>query len=942
VTIKYFNVKNGLLTGNITLNAGNGNVVANTFVGNLSVTGLANLGSVSNVKIQGGSTGQVLSTDGTGNLSWVTQSGGGGGETGNIVLNSFNGDGEQTQFTLTATPTSEDYTTINIDGVSQLHTSYTLLGNIITFSAPPASGAVIEVMTFNMGSGGGTSNIVLAGSNTQIQFNDNGNLGASTSLTFNKSTNTFSTGNIVANNISITGNILPTVANVYSLGSESLYFKDVYIGPGSLYINGQKVLEQAANTIVVSADLNQSVRLSTSGTGRIELLPTGTGVIQVDGTLQINGSKSIISDNGSKIKFGSTIGVDALTTNSDTGDLNISGSNTGNVRVNDDLVVTGNLTVQGNTANLSVTHLVTQDNIIEINAEVTGTPNAEINSGIRVLRGDLNPVQLRWNELLDRWQVTNDTTNYITLVGTDDNGNILLGNNAFSNNLVVSGNGVFGGNLTVNGNLTYINVDTLRIQDPVIELGSGANGNALTTNDGKDRGTLLHYYTTQPVNAFMGWDNSNSEFAFGSNVTISDEVVTFNSLGNVRANHFIGNGSQLTDVAALTAQTVITNAQPNITSVGLLTSLSVGPNSSITLTGTTGFVRANSIQGIDGVNAIFPAYNNVSGSVGIQTDLTIGVNGTGNLVANAGKAIFGNANSVVITGGTSGQVLSTDGTGNLSWITQSGGSASISVSSNGNVLTNTVSSFNFTGNGVSTTNTGDNVTVTINSTAGGGASVSVSETAPVSPTNGDLWLDSSSMTLYIYYTDTDGSQWVQVSDGDSPVINSQVLANFNTREYTGDGNTTQFTVSSGLYESGVIVTENGILQLPTVDYTIADTTLTFTTAPASNVQIQIREIAFTNIWQEVTTTTYQAVKGQKLFVDCSSANVTVTLPALPVMGDEVTIVDATGTAATNNITVDRNGNKITGLTENLTIDINDAAITLAYYNSARGWLVVNK
>lgn len=171
---------------------------------------------------------------------------------------------------------------------------------------------------------------------------------------------------------------------------------------------------------------------------------------------------------------------------------------------------------------------------------------------------------------------------------------------------------------------------------------------------------------------------------------------------------------------------------------------------------------------------------------------------------------------------------------------------------------------------------------------------------------------------------------------------SQVLATFNTREYTGDGTTTEFTVSSGLFSSGVIVTENGIVQTPETDYTISGTTLTFTNAPAPNIQIQIREISFSNIWKEVNTSTHQAVKGQRLFVDTSTGNVTVTLPALPTLGDEVTIVDATGNAATNNIIVDRNGSKITGLSDNLTIDINDAAITLAYYNTTRGWLVVSK
>jgi hypothetical protein len=46
---------------------------------NLVVTGLANLGTVSNITITGGLTGQVLTTNGSGVLSWSTATGGGGG-----------------------------------------------------------------------------------------------------------------------------------------------------------------------------------------------------------------------------------------------------------------------------------------------------------------------------------------------------------------------------------------------------------------------------------------------------------------------------------------------------------------------------------------------------------------------------------------------------------------------------------------------------------------------------------------------------------------------------------------------------------------------------------------------------------------------------------------------------------------------------------------------
>ena len=63
-----------------------------------------------------------------------------------------------------------------------------------------------------------------------------------------------------------------------------------------------------------------------------------------------------------------------------------------------------------------------------------------------------------------------------------------------------------------------------------------------------------------------------------------------------------------------------------------------------------------------------------------------------------------------------------------------------------------------------------------------------------------------------------------------------------TRNATGDGSTVAFTVTSGTAVDNVLVMENGIVQKPTSDYTISGTTLTFTTAPASAVAIQIREL----------------------------------------------------------------------------------------------------
>ena len=305
----------------------------------------------------------------------------------------------------------------------------------------------------------------------------------------------------------------------------------------------------------------------------------------------------------------------------------------------------------------------------------------------------------------------------------------------------VSGDALITGNLTVSGTTEYTNVTNLYVKDPIIELGGGANNTPLTNNDGKDRGTLLHYYTTGVVDAFMGWDNSNGEFGFGNNVSVTNEVVTWNNYGNIRAGYFIGNGSTLTNITganitgnapfagtanyantanavtganvsgqvgnALIAGTVYTNAQPNITSVGTLSNLSVTGNSSAGNIKTDNLLYANGVAWSFGstysntnVAAYLPTYTgnvsanyfigngatltyitgaNVTGyvpnaaaantagtvttnaqpnitSVGTLTSLTV----TGNV--NAGNAIIGSGTGGTISGGNlvSANYVSTD------------------------------------------------------------------------------------------------------------------------------------------------------------------------------------------------------------------------------------------------------------------------------------------
>ena len=62
---------------------------------------------------------------------------------------------------------------------------------------------------------------------------------------------------------------------------------------------------------------------------------------------------------------------------------------------------------------------------------------------------------------------------------------------------------------------------------------------------------------------------------------------------------------------------------------------------------------------------------------------------------------------------------------------------------------------------------------------------------------------------------------------------------------TGDGSTTGFTIDSGRTVEDVMVSVNGVTLVPTTDYTISGTTLTFTTAPAASAEISIRYLRLT-------------------------------------------------------------------------------------------------
>jgi len=93
----------------------------------------------------------------------------------------------------------------------------------------------------------------------------------------------------------------------------------------------------------------------------------------------------------------------------------------------------------------------------------------------------------------------------------------------------------------------------------------------------------------------------------------------------------------------------------------------------------------------------------------------------------------------------------------------------------------------------------------------------------------------------------------------------------------------------------------------------------------------------------IKTANFTATSDTGYFVDTSSNTINVTLPASPSTGEEVHVIDSSNSAATNNITIVRNGNPIASSATDLTVAVNGAAFRLIWSGSSTfGWVLMNK
>ena len=386
----------------------------------------------------------------------------------------------------------------------------------------------------------------------------------------------------------VASNIVPTSNNVFTLGSPTAQWASVYLSANTLYLGTTPLSANASsNTLVIgnSTVVTANPTGTSSTTGNMQVVGNVTGSnLLTSGLLSATGNifGNVYIGNGAVLTSltGSAV-VGAVA--SATGALTAATVTT---------AAQPNITSVGTLSSLSVTANITGGNLI-----TTGTASI---SGFTI------------------------SANTITSAGPT----LTIDPNASGG---IDGNVVIQGNLVVNGNMTYINSNNITTNDLTINMANNAATATAANGGGIGVGPAGSEYISLTYNSASNiWVASNGLSVQG----------TIQGSGNISGNVHIGNGAGLTSLvganitgtvanatyalssgsAVGTAATVTTAAQPNITSVGTLTSVT-----SSGLISTTGNIVGVSYLGTT---------VSVSGNVNSGNVLTAGaVSATGNIIS---------------------------------------------------------------------------------------------------------------------------------------------------------------------------------------------------------------------------------------------------------------------------------------------------------------------
>ena len=215
--------------------------------------------------------------------------------------------------------------------------------------------------------------------------------------------------------------------------------------------------------------------------------------------------------------------------------------------------------------------------------------------------------------------------------------------------------------------------------------------------------------------------------------------------------------------------------------------------------------------------------------------------------------------------------------------------------------------------------------------------------------NSGTWGDKTNTNLNLLQQAIAGYQSIALTSTNTTLVMTDATIS--------DARNATIELTGTLSGATTVVIPNGIEKVYNIiDSTAhANNTLTFKTASGTGVLLaqgnrhvlysdgtNVGELIESKVWRAATTTvTVQA--GAQILANTSTAAWTLTLPASPVAGDEVSIIDSNYKFNTNNLTINPNGSNIANTTGNLVIATQGAGINLVYSGNATvGWTYRDK
>jgi hypothetical protein len=167
-------------------------------------------------------------------------------------------------------------------------------------------------------------------------------------------------------------------------------------------VTGSGTVSNLGNVSIATTLSNNSVALGTHTTGNyVGEVTAGTGVTITNGDAGegINPTFSI----GQDVSTSADVAFNNITVNGTlySDDITASG-----VYASGNMVVQGDLIVNGTTTTVNSNEVNIGDAILLLNSDETGSPSQ--NAGIEIERGTMPNVQFVWDELNDRWYTTNN------------------------------------------------------------------------------------------------------------------------------------------------------------------------------------------------------------------------------------------------------------------------------------------------------------------------------------------------------------------------------------------------------------------------------------------------------------------------------------------------------------------------------------------------------